>query len=63
MAERWEAFARGEWEESLRLLEAGRADLEVHGQPEVRVTVADGPQHRCGTRYLGSTELWTFSTP
>lgn len=25
----WEAFARGDWEESLRLLEANRADLEV----------------------------------
>ncbi|MGH3375347.1 MAG: DUF6879 family protein [Actinoallomurus sp.] len=25
----WEAFARGDWDESLRLLEAGRADLET----------------------------------
>jgi hypothetical protein len=26
----WEAFARGDWEESLRLLEAGRAGLEEY---------------------------------
>jgi hypothetical protein len=26
----WEAFARGEWDESRRLLEAGRADMEAY---------------------------------
>jgi hypothetical protein len=28
--ESWEAFARGEWEESLRLLEVGRADMDAY---------------------------------
>ncbi|RKN04847.1 DUF6879 family protein [Streptomyces radicis] len=33
----WEAFARGDWEESLRLLEAGRPDMaEYHRKAERR---------------------------
>ncbi|WP_433891812.1 DUF6879 family protein [Streptomyces sp. CA-111067] len=46
----WEAFARGEWEESLRLLEAGRADLEEyhrkadrHGFTTRRIRVVEEP--------------------
>lgn len=46
----WEAFARGEWEESLRLLEAGRADMveyhrkvERHGFAARRIRVVEEP--------------------
>lgn len=46
----WEAFARGDWEESLRLLEANRADLEAehrrvagHGFAVHRVRVVEEP--------------------
>ncbi|MEV7581905.1 DUF6879 family protein [Streptomyces erythrochromogenes] len=46
----WEAFARGEWEESLRLLEAGRADMEEyhrkidrHGFTARRIRVVEEP--------------------
>lgn len=46
----WEAFARGEWEESLRLLEAGRADMEEyhrkidrHGFVARRIRVVEEP--------------------
>lgn len=46
----WEAFARGEWDESLRLLEAGRAGLEEyhrriaqHGFGARRIRVVEEP--------------------
>jgi hypothetical protein len=46
----WEAFARGEWDKSLRLLEAGRADMEEyhrkidrHGFVARRVRVVEEP--------------------
>jgi hypothetical protein len=46
----WEAFARGEWDESMRLLEAGRADLEEyhrkigrHGFVARRIRVVEEP--------------------
>jgi hypothetical protein len=46
----WEAFVRGEWAESLRLLEAGRADLAAehrriaeHGVAVHRVRVVEEP--------------------
>jgi hypothetical protein len=46
----WEAFTRGEWEESLRLLEAGRADMaeyhrkiDRHGFVARRVRVVEEP--------------------
>lgn len=46
----WEAFARGEWDESLRLLEAGRADMEEyhrkadrHGFAARRIRVVEEP--------------------
>jgi hypothetical protein len=46
----WEAFARGEWVEALRLLEAGRAELEAehrrtaeHGFTVRRVRVVEEP--------------------
>jgi len=46
----WEAFARGEWEESLRLLEAGRSDMEEyhrkidrHGFVARRIRVVEEP--------------------
>ncbi|MFB6441212.1 DUF6879 family protein [Streptomyces sp. NPDC056411] len=46
----WEAFARGDWDESLRLLEAGRAEMDDyhrkvdrHGFAARRVRVVDEP--------------------
>jgi hypothetical protein len=46
----WEAFARGDWETSLRLLEAGRADMDAyhrkideHGFVARRVRVVEEP--------------------
>ncbi|WP_432993175.1 DUF6879 family protein [Dactylosporangium sp. CA-233914] len=46
----WEAFAKGEWEESLRILEAGRADMadyhrrvEEHGFVARRVRIVEEP--------------------
>lgn len=46
----WEAFAKGDWDESLRLLEAGRADMaayhrrvEEHGFAACRVRVVEEP--------------------
>ncbi len=46
----WEAFAKGDWEESLRILEAGRADMadyhrriEEHGFVARRVRVVEEP--------------------
>ncbi len=46
----WDAFARGDWEESLRLLEAGRADMaeyhrkvDRHGFMARRVRVVEEP--------------------
>ncbi|MFI7102658.1 DUF6879 family protein [Streptomyces sp. NPDC050161] len=46
----WEAFARGEWGESMRLLEAGRADMaeyhrkvDRHGFEARRIRVVDEP--------------------
>ncbi len=46
----WEAFARGDWAESLRLLEAGRADMAAyhrriadHGFTACRVRVVEEP--------------------
>ena len=46
----WEAFARGEWDESLRLLEAGRADMadyhrriDRHGFVTRRIRVVEEP--------------------
>lgn len=46
----WEAFARGDWEESLRLLEAGRAEIaarhrriEAHGFTVRRVRIVAEP--------------------
>jgi len=46
----WEAFNRGDWDESLRLLDAGRAELAAehrriaaHGLPVRRVRVVEEP--------------------
>jgi len=46
----WEAFARGDWDESLRLLEAGRAELEEYhrkverlGFAALRIRVVEKP--------------------
>ena len=46
----WVAFARGDWDESMRLLEAGRADMEgyhrkvaAHGFAATRVRVVEEP--------------------
>ncbi|WP_369033236.1 DUF6879 family protein [Streptomyces adonidis] len=46
----WEAFARGAWDESLRLLEAGRADMaeyhhkiDRHGFTARRIRVVEEP--------------------
>jgi hypothetical protein len=46
----WEAFARGDWDQSMRLLEAGRADMEgyhrkvaKHGFVAARVRVVEEP--------------------
>ncbi|MEU7832194.1 DUF6879 family protein [Nonomuraea sp. NPDC049129] len=46
----WEAFAKGDWEESLRILEAGRADMadyhrriEEYGFVACRVRVVEEP--------------------
>lgn len=46
----WEAFARGDWQESLRLIEAGRADMadyhrrvDDHGFAVRRVRVVEEP--------------------